>query len=120
MNLLLFRVLHDGRGLHWEVSDIFVLLTISHVELTPLALPEVRHSAGPDRRFDNNDAVLLETVVRVSHLVGHLVTVASKDPCRVVALAGAVLCDGLETTLIRVSSQEAIHFLVTVFSLFTN
>ena len=45
---LLLWVIHDGRGLDWEVGHILVLVTVSHVELAPLALPEIGEGTWPD------------------------------------------------------------------------
>ena len=48
MHWFLSGVVHDAWGLHWVVSHLLVLQAITHVELTPLPLPEVGESAGPD------------------------------------------------------------------------
>lgn len=113
-------VFHDSRRLHWEVGDILVFHTISHVELAPLSLPEVGHLARPDHRLDDNDAVLLVAMGFIGHSVSHLVAVRSKDPCRVAALASFILTDRLESVLIRVSSEDACNFLLLIFSFEVN
>lgn len=44
----LIGVAHNLRRLNREVGDILMLLTITHVYLAPLSLPEVGESTGPD------------------------------------------------------------------------
>ena len=97
-----------------------MLVSVAHVQLAPLALPEVGKRAGPDSRLDDDQAVLLGTVRRVSHGIPGLVAVGAKDPGRVVALAGAVVGDGLETLFIRISGQQTIDFLLTILDIFTD
>ena len=99
------RVVLDRRWLHGEVRDIFVLLSIAHVNLAPLSLPEVGHGTGPDHRFDDDAHVLLRAVQRIAHRVGHLITVAAQNPRRVVTLASLVTRDRLKSGLIGVRLQ---------------
>ena len=65
------RVGADGWRAHWEEGHILVFHTITHVQLTPLALPEVGNGAGPDGGLDHDDVVLFHSVLRVAHRVGH-------------------------------------------------
>lgn len=97
-----------------------MLHTVSHVELSPLALPEIAHSARPDIGLDHNHSVLLSSVQRIAHRISHLVAVSPQDPGRVVTLAHFVLSDGLEAGLIRVSGENTGDFSLTVLGLFVD
>jgi len=120
VNESLFGVIHDSRRVDWEVAHTLVLMSISHVDLTPLSLPEVGHSSGPHSRLNNYNAVLSGAVQRVAHCVGHFVTVRAKDPGGVVALAGLVLADGLQPTLVWVIFNQAVDLSITVFNFIEN
>lgn len=95
-----------------------MLHSITDVELAPLALPEVGQRSGPHGGLDYDDAVLLRAVKGVAHRVGHLVSVGAENPSRVVTFAGLVLRDRLKTTLIRVSSQNAVDLTLSVLYFF--
>ena len=99
---LLFGVAHDAGWVDREVGDILVLAAVAHVELAPLALPEVGKSTWPHGRLHNHDAVLLVTVQGVCHGVGHRVAKGAEDPCGVATLARLVRGDGLEAKLVGV------------------
>lgn len=55
---------------------------------------------------------------RVSHSVAHFVTVGAQDPCGVVALAATVLGDWLQSSLVGVSSENAVDLSLTVLNFF--
>ena len=118
-NLFLFRVIHDGRWADGEESDILVLLAIAHVDLTPLALPEVAQGAWPDSGLHDDNVVLFGAVQRVAHRVGLLVTVGSEDPGRVSTLACLVHRDWLQTGLVWVGSEDSVDRGFSIFDLLT-
>ena len=108
----------DGWRAHWEEGHILVLHTISHVQLTPLALPEVGNGAGPDGGLDYDNVVLFHSVLRIAHRVGHCVTVGAQDPRGVVALAGTILSDWLKTKLVRIRAEDCIDGGFSVIDVF--
>ena len=98
----LIRISHDLGWLHGEETHVFVLLSVAHVELAPLALPEIGDGTRPNSRFYDNDIVLLLSMLGVRHVVLHVVSVGAEDPRWIVALACAILSDWLQTRLIWV------------------
>ena len=53
----------------------------------------------------------------IAHSICHLVSVAPEDPSRVATLAGLILSDGLESSLVGVLAQQAIDLFVAVLHL---
>ena len=119
MHGFLWRVSHDLGWLHRVESYIFMLWSISEVNFTPLALPEVWECAGPDIWFYNNDAVLFASVLRIGHGISHFIAISSQDPSRVIAFAGAVFCDWFQAWFVRIICEHFIYSSVSVFDFFS-
>ena len=113
-------VFADGWRAHWEEGDILVFHTIAHVQLTPLALPEVGNGAGPDGGLYHDNVVLFVSVLRVAHRVRHRVAVGAQDPRRVVAFAAAIQRDWLKTGLVGVSCEECVYGSLSVLGLISD
>mmetsp|Transcript_44693 Transcript_44693/g.59316 ORF Transcript_44693/g.59316 Transcript_44693/m.59316 type:complete len:336 (-) Transcript_44693:357-1364(-) len=96
-----------------------MLLTVAHVELAPLALPEVGKGTGPHSGLHDDDAVLFGAVSRVRHRVLHAIAIGAQDPSRVVTLARLVLRDGLQSELVGVGAEDAIDLLIAILHFLT-
>ena len=116
-NGLLLGVIHDAGGLHREVGDILVLVTITHVNLAPLSLPEVGHGTGPDRGLDHDQVVLSHPVEGVGHRIVHFVAVGAQNPGWVAPLAGLVGRNGFQAGLVGVHVEDLADLSISVLNL---
>ncbi len=89
--------------MHWVVSDVFVLKSVSHVYVEPPGLGEEGVGAGPPERPDHDDPVVHLGEGLVGLDVVCLVAVVPEHPGLQVALDLLVGGDGLQSLLVGVS-----------------
>ena len=92
-----------------------MLVAISHIDLAPLASPEVAHGSWPHSGLDDYDAVLHVLVQWVGCFVLREVAILSQDPGWVVTLASLVLGDWLQSLFEWISRVYPFNYSFQIF-----
>jgi hypothetical protein len=105
--------------MHWVVSDVLMLETVTHIDVQPSALGEECVSTGPPERPDHYHAIVDLGKCFVSLNVVCLVSVVSEHPWLQVPLDPLVNSDGLESLLIGISFFQLLleHLRVYIYTI---